>query len=159
MIYRVIALPVALQRYVDAPPAAVRQRDIAQAMASSTKARVVLLSCQAKLGLLPQAETVADKLEAFKKPLLEAGVEVEALVLDGRPSEVLPIAIASRDCDLAIIASHSKRSAVDVPFGSTAGALVKHLKCPVVLVHPTPDDVEKARAMTIPHYPAVFTYV
>jgi nucleotide-binding universal stress UspA family protein len=156
---RVIALPVALQRYIDAPPVAVRQRDIAAALAQAGGARLVVFSGEAPLGLLPSAESVAEKLRAFVQPLRDQGLAVDAEVLHGKPGDVVPAAIAAAQAELAIIGSHSKRSVGEVALGSTAAALLRHVACPVLLVRPTKDDEQKARQMMIPHYPWVFTYV
>src|SRR4051794_30197174 len=117
---QVIALPVALQRYVDAPPVAVRQRDIALALAKESRAKIVVLSCEADLGLVPQAETVAQKLAAFSAPLIEAGIDVDVVVLQGRPGDAIPPAVLERGADLAVVGTHSKRRFLDVNLGNTA---------------------------------------
>jgi nucleotide-binding universal stress UspA family protein len=156
---RLLAVPVALQRYVDAPPLAIRQRDLALAIAKESGARVIVLSCAADLGLLPQAMTVGQKLDAFAEPFIDAGIAVDLRVLAEKPSVAIPKAIVEADADLAIIGTHHKRSALDVNLGSTAAALVRELKIPIILVRPTSSDEEQARKMTVPHYPAVFTYL
>lgn len=154
---QVVALPVALQRYVDAPPLAVRQRDLAALIAKAYGAQVLAISCEAPLGLVAQAETVAQKLAAFTAPLVAAGIDVVTRVVAGRPSEALLAAIGG--ADVAVVGTHSKRRVVDVTIGSTASALLRDLTCPVILVRPTAADEEQARRMTIPHYPAVFAYL
>jgi nucleotide-binding universal stress UspA family protein len=156
---RLIAVPVALQRYVDAPPLAIRQRDVALALAKECGAKVIVLSSEADLGLLPQAMNVGEKLAAYAQPLAEAGISVDTRVFGEKPSVAIPKAIADSGADLAIIGTHHKRSAIDIDLGSTASSLVRELKVPIILVRPTPADEEQAKKMTVPHYPAVFTYL
>jgi nucleotide-binding universal stress UspA family protein len=154
----VIAIPVSLQRYADIPPVAVRQRDLAEALAVASGARLVVFSCEANLGLVAQAETVRQKLDAFTAPLVARGLVVESAVLAGAPAESLPSAIVAAGADLAVVGSHAKRSTLDVAIGSTASALMKSLACPVLLVRPTTDDVRRTQEMIIPHYPPLFAY-
>ena len=65
-----ILLPVALQRYVDAPPVAVKQRDLAQLLATASGAHITVVSVEAPLHLVPTAESVEQKLNAFVEPLI-----------------------------------------------------------------------------------------
>src|SRR6185437_15425670 len=108
------------QRYVDAPPLAIRQLDVARAIAKDCGARVLILSSEADLGLLPQAMTVGQKLEAYAQPLIDAGISVDTRVFSEKPSVAIPRAIVENGADLAIIGTHHKRSAIDIDLGSTA---------------------------------------
>jgi nucleotide-binding universal stress UspA family protein len=154
-----IFLPVALQRYVDAPPVAQRQRDLARLLAAACGAHITVASVEAPLALAPAAESVEQKLNAFVAPLISHGYDVTVRMLEGRPRDVIPAAVEDDKSDLVILGSHAKRGPLDVRMGSNAESLLSSLKCEVILVRPTAEDAARAKDMMIPDYPWVFTYV
>ena len=155
-----IFLPVALQRYVDAPPLALKQRDLARLLSAACGAHITVASIEAPaVGLAPTAETVEQKLNAFVAPLISHGYDVSVKLLKGRPREVIPAAVKADNSDLVIMGSHAKRGPLDVMLGSNAEALLSALECEVVVVRPTAADAARAKEMMIPEYPWVFTYV
>lgn len=154
-----IVIPVALQRYVDAPPIACRQRDLARLLAAACQCEMHFISAQAPLHLAPQAETVEEKLQAFVKPLVSHGFDVKTAVLEGRPRDVVKAYVQQVKADLVILGTHTKRSPLELSMGNNATALMADLPCEVVLIKPTVEDAEKAREMMIPDYPLIFTYV
>jgi nucleotide-binding universal stress UspA family protein len=158
MPYRRIVAAVALQRYLDFTPIAVRIRDLAALLARACGASLTILSIDAPVELLPGVETTADKLERLCEPLRAAGMEVAVVLREGRPSKVISEVVAELGADLLVIGTHSKRGPIDVGLGSTASALERELGATALLVRPTPAEQEAARELMIPRYPLVFPY-
>jgi hypothetical protein len=94
MAYRRIVAAVALQRYLDFTPIAVRIRDLAALLARACGASLTILSIDAPVELLPGVETTADKLERLCEPLRAAGMEVAVVLREGRPSKVISEVVA-----------------------------------------------------------------
>ena len=158
MAYRRIVAAVALQRYLDFTPIALRIRDIAALLARSCGASLTILSVDAPVELLPGVETTRDKLERLCEPLRAAGTEVTAVLREGRPSKVIAEVVAELGADLLVMGTHSKRGPIDVGLGSTASAIDRELAATVLLVRPGPAEQEAARELMIPRYPLVFPY-
>ena len=158
MAYRRIVAAVALQRYLDFTPIALRIRDLAALLARSCGASLTILSVDAPVELLPGVETTRDKLERLCEPLRAAGTEVTAVLREGRPSKVIAEVVAELGADLLVMGTHSKRGPIDVGLGSTASAIERELAATVLLVRPGPAEQEAARELMIPRYPLVFPY-
>lgn len=158
MAYRRIVAAVALQRYLDFTPIALRIRDLAALLARSSGASLTILSVDAPVELLPGVETTRDKLERLCEPLRAAGTEVTAVLREGRPSKVIAEVVAELGADLLVMGTHSKRGPIDVGLGSTASAIDRELAATVLLVRPGPAEQEAARELMIPRYPLVFPY-
>jgi len=159
MSYRKICLAVALQRYLDITPIAARLRDLAVVLAEHSGAGLAVLSVEAPVELLPEVETMEEKLERFVEPIRESGLEVQAELREGRPSREIAAFVREVGGDLLVVGSHSKRSAIDVGVGSTASALLRELvNVPVLMVRPTADEQSQADELKIPRYPMVFPY-
>lgn len=159
MSYRTICLAVALQRYLDITPIAARLRELAMALARDSGAGLAVLSVEAPVELLPEVETMGEKLERFVEPIRVAGLELQAELREGRPSRQIAAFVREIRGDLLIVGSHSKRSPIDVGVGSTASALLRELEdIPVLMVRPTADDQARADELKIPRYPMVFPY-
>ncbi len=158
MPYSRICVAAALQRYLDLTPIAVRIRDLARALALADNAAVSVLSVEAPVELLPDVETMAEKLDRYAEPLLADGIEVEIALRQGRPSHEIAAFVESIGADLLIIGSHSKRGVLDVGLGSTAAALVRDLDATIIMVRPTEEEQHRARELMIPKYPVVFPY-
>ncbi len=158
MKHECICVAVALQRYLDFTPVALRQRDLAQLISRGTGAQVFFLSVEAPVELLPGLETTREKLDRFAKPLRDEGIEVVTELRTGRPSREIAEALEARGADLLIMGSHSKRGPLDVGLGSTVKALPSDLEVPVLLVRPTASETDRAHELIIPPYPMVFPY-
>jgi len=158
MPYSRICVAAALQRYLDITPIAARIRDLARTLALADNARVFVLSVEAPVELLPDVETMAEKLARFAEPLVADGIEVETVLRKGRPSREIAAFVEASEIDLLIIGSHSKRGTLDVGLGGTASALMRDLKITVIMVRPTEDEQDRARELMIPKYPVVFPY-
>ena len=158
MTYSRICVAAALQRYLDITPIAARIRDLARVLAAADNAPVSILSVEAPVELLPDVETMAEKLERYAEPLVSAGIEVEKVLREGRPSREIAAFVEASGADLLIIGSHSKRGFLDVGLGSTATALMSDVATTIIMVRPTEEERERARDLMIPKYPVVFPY-
>lgn len=153
-----ICVAVALQRYLDFTPVALRQRDLARAMAVANGASLTILSVDAPVDLLPHLETTEEKLRRYAEPLVDEGIPVFTVLRQGRPSTAIVEVAAEVEADALIMGSHSKSGPFDVGLGSTVRALPDDFEVPVILVRPTESDAERARELMIPSYPIVFPY-
>jgi nucleotide-binding universal stress UspA family protein len=158
MSYTKICVAAALQRYLDITPIASRIRDLAGALAMVDAAPVSVLSVEAPVELLPDVESMEEKIERYAEPLRSAGLEVDVAIRKGKPSREIIAHMAEIGADLLVIGSHSKRGTLDVGLGSTAAALLRDLETTVITVRPTAAEQEKALDLMIPRYPVVFPY-
>ena len=159
MSYSKICVAVALQRYLDITPIAARLRDVAMVLARDSGAPLAVLSVEAPVELLPEVETLGEKLERFVEPMREQRLEVSAELRKGRPSREILAFVRDVGGDLLVVGSHSKRSAIDVGVGSTASALLRELlDVPVLMIRPTAEEQDQAEDLKIPRYPLVFPY-
>jgi len=158
MEYRRICVAVALQRYVDFTPVALRQRELAKVLAQAHEAQIHVLSVDAPIALLPDVETTEEKLRRFVEPLQYGGASVTTTLRQGQPSHEIRSFVAELDADLLIIGSHSKRGPLDVGLGSTAAAVTKDLPATVIMVRPCLEETERTKELMIPRYPIIFPY-
>lgn len=158
MAYTRICVAVALQRYLDITPIAARLRDLAGVLAVAYNAPVTVVTVEAPVELLPDAETTEEKLQRLASPLRDLGLMVNTNKLEGRPSEEIVSLVKTIEADLLVIGSHSKRGVLDIGMGSTASALMRELDVTVLMVKPTVDEQEQAKELIIPRYPVVFPY-
>jgi nucleotide-binding universal stress UspA family protein len=158
MPYTKICVAAALQRYLDFTPIAARIRDLAGVLAAAYGVPVSVLTVEAPVELLPDVETMEEKIERYAEPLKAEGLEVYAAIRKGKPSREIIAHMEELGADVLIIGSHSKRGPLDVGLGSTAAALLRDLETTVITVRPTEAEQEKARELMIPRYPMVFPY-
>ena len=158
MSYTKICVAVALQRYLDITPIAARIRDLAGVLAVAHSIPVSVLSVEAPVELLPDVESLEEKIERYAEPLKVEGLDVGVTIRKGKPSREIIAHMDEIGADLLIIGSHSKRGTLDVGLGSTASALLRELETTVITVRPTEKEQERARELMIPRYPMVFPY-
>ncbi len=158
MSYTKICVAAALQRYLDITPIAARIRDLAGVLAAAHSIPVSMLSVEAPVELLPDVESLEEKMERYAEPLKVEGHDVEVKIRKGKPSREIIAHMEEIGADVLIIGSHSKRGTLDVGLGSTASALLRDLETTVITVRPTEMEQEKARELMIPRYPVVFPY-
>lgn len=158
MAYTRICVAVALQRYLDITPIAARIRDLAGVLAAAYRVPISVLSVEAPVELLPDVETMEEKIERYAEPLRVEDLKVDIALRKGRPSTAIIAHVQAIGADLLIIGSHSKRGPLDVGLGSTAAALLRDLETTVLMVRPTESEQEAARELMIPRYPIVFPY-
>ncbi len=153
-----ILVSVALQRYLDITPHALVARDVAIDLASLHKAKLFILTCEFHLALMPEGESTEAKLKRFMAPILEKGIEAEALLRDGSPRKVVLQVAREVGADLIIMGAHSKRGILDTRLGGTARAVIESAPCRVILTAPPPEEAAKSRDLIIPEYPFMFPY-
>jgi nucleotide-binding universal stress UspA family protein len=158
MEYQRIVIAVALQRYLDFTPIAMRIRDLGATIARANSARLHVLSVDAPVDLLPGVETTMEKLERFVEPFRELNLVSTIELRKGKPSRVISDYVEEMGADLLILGSHSKTGPMDVGLGSTASAIRGEIAATVVMVRPTLADQETAHELMIPKYPLVFPY-
>jgi nucleotide-binding universal stress UspA family protein len=158
MSYTKICVAAALQRYLDVTPIAARIRDLAGVLAAADTIPVSVFSVEAPVELLPDVESLEEKIERYAEPLRVEGLEIEVMIRKGKPSREIIAHMDEIGADLLIIGSHSKRGTLDVGLGSTASALLRELETTVITVRPTEKEQERARELMIPRYPMVFPY-
>ena len=158
MPYTKICVAAALQRYLDITPIAARIRDLAGKLAAADNAPVSVLSVEAPVELLPDVETMEEKIERYAEPLRAKALEVDVAIRKGKPSREIIAHMEEIGADLLIIGSHSKRGPLDVGLGSTAAALLRDLETTVITVRPTEAEQDRATELMIPRYPVVFPY-
>ena len=158
MSYSRICVAAALQRYLDMTPIAARIRDLAGVLAAAHGASLSVLSVEAPVELLPDVDSMVEKLERYAAPLTEAGLEVTVALRKGKPSREIITHVEEAGADLLIIGSHSKRGVLDVGLGSTASVLMRELETSVIMVRPTEEERDRAQELMIPRYPIVFPY-
>lgn len=69
-----------------------------------------------------------------------AGLEVEELLAHGEAAGEIVRVAAERDVDLIILSSHGRTGLGRMLFGSTAESVVRHARCPVLVVKPKDSD-------------------
>jgi nucleotide-binding universal stress UspA family protein len=158
MAFEIICVPVALQRYIDFTPVALRQLELAQALSQVHGATLHLLSVNAPVALLPGVESTEEKLERFAHSLDGDCPEVVTAVREGKPSREIYSYVEEVSADLVIVGSHSKRGPLDVGLGSTAAILARELASTLLMVRPTLQEMERTRELMIPRYPIIFPY-
>ena len=72
------------------------------------------------------------------------GLEVEEVIAHGDASAEIVRVAAEREVDLIVISSHGRTGLGRMIFGSTAEAVVRHARCPVLVVKPPPDEEENS---------------
>jgi nucleotide-binding universal stress UspA family protein len=78
--------------------------------------------------------TAREHLHAVVTERAAQGVEVEEVVVAGRPHREILNAAAARDADLIVLGIHGKNAVDRMLFGSTAEPLVRRAICPVLTV-------------------------
>lgn len=75
-------------------------------------------------------------LEREAASLQEKGLEVEAVALEGTPSETVVTYARENEVDLIAIGTHGRKSLGRLVFGSVADYVLKHSSIPVLTVKP-----------------------
>lgn len=81
-------------------------------------------------------ESAARDLPAFSKSEELAGLEVEDLMAHGEPAAEIVRVAEERGAGLIVISSHGRTGLGRILFGSTAESVVRHARCPVLVVKP-----------------------
>ncbi len=70
------------------------------------------------------------------------GLDVEEVIAHGDAAAEIVRVANEREVDLIVISSHGRTGLGRIIFGSTAEAVVRHARCPVLVVKPPPDEEE-----------------
>ena len=70
------------------------------------------------------------------------GLKVEEVIGHGDAAAEIVRVADEHEVDLIIISSHGRTGLGRIIFGSTAEAVVRHARCPVLVVKPPPDEEE-----------------
>ena len=81
-------------------------------------------------------ESAARDLPAFSKSAEFEGLDVEDLIARGDPASEIVRAAEERGAGLIVISSHGRTGLGRILFGSTAESVVRHARCPVLVVKP-----------------------
>ena len=81
-------------------------------------------------------ESAARDLPAFSKSEEFAGLAVEDLIAHGEPASEIVRVAGERGVGLIVISSHGRTGLGRILFGSTAESVVRHARCPVLVVKP-----------------------
>lgn len=125
----------------------------AAGLARLTGARVVCLHViepvMPAVGLSPTAEplpvadygeeleeTATRELPSFCGGAEFEGIEVEDVVARGEPAAEIVRVAAERKIEMIVISSHGRTGLGRILFGSTAESVVRHARCPVLVVKP-----------------------
>jgi len=71
------------------------------------------------------------------------GVKVEEVIGHGDAAAEIVRVADEQDVDLIVISSHGRTGLGRIIFGSTAEAVVRHARCPVLVVKPPPEEEEE----------------
>lgn len=77
-----------------------------------------------------QKELVEPAIAAFR----EAGVSPELVLLHGRPADEIIHWVADNDVDVLVVGSRGLNSLQEFAIGSVSHKVMKHVKCPVLVV-------------------------
>ena len=72
------------------------------------------------------------------------GLDVEEVIAHGDAAAEIVRVANEREVDLIVISSHGRTGLGRIIFGSTAEAIVRHARCPVLVVKPPPDEEEES---------------
>jgi nucleotide-binding universal stress UspA family protein len=81
-------------------------------------------------------ESAARDMPGFSKSREFAGLEVEDLLAHGDPAAEIVRVAEERGAGLIVISSHGRTGLGRIIFGSTAESVVRHARCPVLVVKP-----------------------
>jgi nucleotide-binding universal stress UspA family protein len=71
------------------------------------------------------------------------GLKVEEVIGHGDAAAEIVRVADERDVDLIVISSHGRTGLGRIIFGSTAEAVVRHARCPVLVVKPPPEEEDE----------------
>ena len=98
---------------------------------------------------LPLADVTAQLEDSAEKELPRlaereelSGLGVEEVIVHGDAAAEIVRVADEREVDLIVISSHGRAGLGRILFGSTAEAVVRHAKCPVLVVKPPSQEEE-----------------
>ena len=130
---------------VDGSPSSSRGTIHAAELAAGLGCPVLALHCFEPLSLLGKVAPPVDFLalrhqaerllrEEWTQPLVDAGVEFEARLLEGTPAQVLLDAAAAEVSPVVVVGSRGLNAVQEILLGSTTERLLSRLTCPVTVI-------------------------
>ncbi len=150
-----IVLAVALERFVDLTPVALRLREAAIEQARKHSASVDVVTVECSFSEVTGLETTEEKLARFMEAFRESEVQAQGHVLCGKPSDRIKEFSEKVNADYLIIASHNTPRPANTSLGSTAASLLKHSPRLLWIVRPARREAEKTRQMSLSTHPFI----
>ncbi len=145
----------------DGSPSAAKATDLAIDLASETGAKLWIVAAwegiltvypYAPYGPIPdvdeaEAHRATTAASDARKRAEEAGVEVETVVREGRPVDILSETAKATGASMIVVGSHGWGALRRLAFGSVSTDLLHHAPCPVLVARfvPTEADLEAAK--------------
>lgn len=76
-----------------------------------------------------------DFMMSTAKKITDKGFDVDAILAVGDPREMILEAANSKNPDLLVVAKRGMGSFKSMVLGSTSAFLIRHVKCPVLVIH------------------------
>ena len=122
----------------------------AQRLADSPNAELLLLhafdvpeSYDSRSQWTPADRELETKLRDIKPT--EPNVKVDYVLHAGPPGEVICWLAQQRECDLIVIGTHGRTGLRHLVFGSVAEHVLRHARCPVLVIRDWPENEPKLK--------------
>jgi nucleotide-binding universal stress UspA family protein len=119
----------------DASPASVAAEDQAIDLAARLEARLVVLSVVAGSPAVREARQLA--VERVVQRARREGAEASGLTWSGDAGESIVEAAEAEGADLIVVGTHERGAVGRLFLGSVSDHVVRHARCPVLVVRPT----------------------
>ncbi|MEQ8293076.1 MAG: universal stress protein [Roseovarius sp.] len=126
-----ILVPIKLKHAPQSDELMAKAVSMARAGGAEIIALTVVPEINDNLKVLPE-DSLPD-LQKFVEGQETSGVTIKSVVRTGQPHRAIPRAAAEFKCDLIVMNSHNPRIR-DYVIGSTAGHVVMHAECDVLVV-------------------------
>ncbi|MEM8680932.1 MAG: universal stress protein [Planctomycetota bacterium] len=101
---------------------------------------------------MPADPTIMSQLEGLQADA--DGVKITCIGHAGIPDEVICWAAEHNDCQLIIMGTHGRTGLKHLLFGSTAEAVLRHARCPVMAIREQKEHAKKLDEPTVMPLPA-----
>jgi nucleotide-binding universal stress UspA family protein len=119
----------------DAALASVAAEDQAIELAARLAARLVVLSVAGGSPMARESRQLA--VEAIVQRARAGGAEATGLTWDGEPGEAIVEAAEAESADLIVVGTHGRGAVGRLFLGSVSDHVVRHARCPVMVVRPS----------------------
>ncbi|MGZ9129994.1 MAG: universal stress protein [Candidatus Binatia bacterium] len=109
----------------------------AEQLAAELKAEIILVHASGAARRSKEEVESADavrQLQALR--VRSSGVVIDHVVHPGPPGEVICWLAENRQCDLIVMGTHGRTGLAHLLLGSVAEYVLRHARCPVVIVRP-----------------------
>jgi len=119
----------------DTSTASVAAENQAIDLAARLAARLVVLSVAGGSPTARESRQLA--VEAIVQRARAGGAEATGLTWDGEPGEAIVEAAEAESADLIVVGTHGRGAVGRLFLGSVSDHVVRHARCPVMVVRPT----------------------